>query len=356
MPLALRPFPVFYRPPSGQVDALPSTRNGVHLVPPKQLTASAPGTFAELKMKEQLTGCTSRGICGLVPASAFSSGTIRPHESTLAARLARQKKLVTEDRGALGKPVLITADDLTGVWQQLAKNYGPTGAETSFYGTDTDYWLREFALRGNRSTTGLDLSKLNGLAIADGHHRAETHARLAATGRPEFRQVPVCIVAARELSIGIFLRQLNDFSGPVQDLLSQLAAFFTVSEIARPVAPTDVNQWLMTYRGKHYQLTRRTGDDNFTTPMAWMVQVVLKEIFGIENASTDPRLTNEPVDTLPNGLLDLKDASVLTFAGSAVTPELFFAEIAANRLLPPKSTRFMPRVPSGLVVWRGSLP
>jgi hypothetical protein len=37
--------------------------------------------------------------------------------------------------------------------------------------------------------------------------------------------------------------------------------------------------------------------------------------------------------------------------GFPLPEDQFFREIAADRCLPPKSTRFEPRVPSGLLVW-----
>ena len=41
----------------------------------------------------------------------------------------------------------------------------------------------------------------------------------------------------------------------------------------------------------------------------------------------------------------------ITLLGFPISRSRFFAEVAAGRVLPPKSTRFLPRIPSGLLVW-----
>ena len=350
MKLTLSPFPTFYYPPAGEHPELPATRDGVHALPDDALMPSQRNAFADLLMTDRLTGAMTDGICGLVPASAFLDGTIRPHEKTLGSRLERQEALVTADQGALGKPVLLTTRDDTKVWRQL----GPLERMNpliQFQGRDTHYQLNKIVAP---TVAGLDLSPLLPLVIADGHHRAATHAKLAASGLGACALVPVCIADIRGLQINIFGRRLAEYGGSSLDLRNALNNYFEVTEKATPRAPSKDGHWLLTYRGKHYGLVWREEPTEYTTAAGWLMDTVLKGVFNIHDVTSDARLEHIPVDVDPeNGLLLLDDTESLTICGSPVTREQFFAEVEAGRTLPPKSTRFSPRIPSGLLVWKG---
>ena len=352
MKLTLSPFPTIFHPPAGDHSELPITRDGVHAVPEGALVASERNVFAELLMTDLLSGSMTDGICGLVPASAFLDGTIRPHEKTLGPRLQRQERLVTADRGALGKPVLLTTRDDTGLWKQFGGLMRKTAAPyAQFNGQQTNYVLSKLH---SPTGAGLDLSPLLPLVIADGHHRAATHAKLAASGLSTCALVPVCISDIRGLQINIFGRRMAGFDGPVDELLTKLARYFKIEELAKPSAPTQDSDWLLTYRGYHYQLTWHAEPEDYTTAAGWLMDTVLSGTFGITDVTNDARLEHIPVDVdAESGLLLLDDTKVLTICGSPVTRDQFFAEVEAGRTLPPKSTRFSPRIPSGLIVWKG---
>ena len=352
MSLYLTPFNRFYHPPAGDVVTLPITRDGVRQVPEGELVPSADDCLAELIMRSLVGERVSRCICGLVPAPAFLNGQIRGHERTLAARLHRQASLVKLDRGALGKPVLLTVRDLSPVLRTLDEQFTVRENTVRYRGQQTEYLLTERQPKPNSAYT-IDLSALGTVVIADGHHRAETHARLAAAGQRSCDEVPVCLVDIEQLTIGVFLRQFPTYEKSLGNLLYSLAPFFAVSRVDRPVAPTEPSNWLMTYRGSHYRLLRRQDDGAYATPMAWFVDEVLRTVFHVMNPSTSDTLESVAVDVLASGLLAIPDVQVLSFAGSPIGHEQFFAEVEAGRTFPPKSTRFIPRVPSGLVVWKG---
>ena len=350
MKLTLSPFPTFFHPPAGEHTELPVTRDGVHGLPADALVASERNVFADLNMIELRTGAMLDGVCGLVPASAFMDGTIRPHEKTLSPRLQRQETLVAADRGALGKPVLLTTRDDTALWTQL----GPLTRNTPdvyFLGRNTHYYLSKIS---SATGAGLDLDLLSPLVIADGHHRAATHARLAAEGLTTCALVPVCIVDIRGLHINIFGRRLAGYDASPEELLASLAPYFTVTDVPAAKAPTEDGDWLLTYRNEHYALKWHQVPAGYTTAAGWLMDTVLRGAFGITNVTNDARLEHIPVDVnTDTGLLLLDNTESLTICGSPITREQFFAEVEAGRTLPPKSTRFSPRIPSGLLVWKG---
>lgn len=352
MSLKLHPFPSFLHPPFGaSLSALPVTRDGVRLVPVGELEATDTTAFAELRIRTAQTQAESRGICGLLPAGAFLDGTVRPHEKTLLARLDRQRETVLADGGALGKPVLLTVPSLQAFWQNIDQDYAPTGEGLSFNGQDNDYKLRPFQHAALGAAPPLKLELPGPLVIADGHHRAKTHARLSQRGETSCDFIPVCIIGADELTIGAFTRVIADARAP-SALLPELGLFFQHERIAGPEGPTKAGEWLLVCKEACYRLTRKTDGDN-SIDSEWLDQTVLPHVFNITDTRSDKRITFKPTPDPHNGLLEFphKEGKIY-LCGFPLPVAKFFSEVAAGHCLPPKSTRFEPRVPSGLVVWR----
>ena len=341
----LLPLPHYYHPDPGIQEQLPVTREGIRALRPFPFTRTPGLGFPTLQIRNGESGRTVYGICGLLPASAFHDGTVLPHERTLSARLERQQRLVTLDRGALGKPVLLTVPSLGN--QEPAPGNLDDDRQVIFYGDDHIYRL--FPGSGNQ-TGPLEIPQP--LVIADGHHRAYTHAALAADGKKDFQYIPVVVAGADRLTIGTFMRVIQTGDVSPEQLLAKLSRHFIVRPLpeARPV--DTVGDWLLSYRGSHYHLRRRAGAVTETDP-GWLNATVLPDVFGIEDTRTDPRITSvDPPPVLAGQVHfpeELRDRVKLL--GKPITRDRFFAEVEDGKTLPPKSTRFEPRVPSGLLVW-----
>ena len=341
----LLPLPRFYHPPPGILEQLPVTRHGIRGLTPFPFQVTEGSRHPLLHVRNGESGRTVTGICGLLPARAFHDGTVLPHERTLRGRLERQQGLVTRDRGALGKPVLLTVPSLEEVLSACAE---PDDAEqVIFYGDDHIYRLHT---RQPVSTAAIDLA--GPLVIADGHHRAYTHAALGADGLYEFQYVPVVVAGADELTIGTFLRVIDAGDPDPDTLLRSLSKYFTVTAIpaARPVAAA--GRWLLSHRDRHFHLERRDGTVTDTDP-GWLNAVVLPDVFGITDTRTDPRIQSVDPPVVVGGevFFDANTRNRVKLLGRPITRDRFFGEVQAGRTLPPKSTRFEPRVPSGLMVW-----
>lgn len=351
MSLHLHPFPTFSHPPFGRVENLAFCRDGVRCLSSGLLEPTTEASFADLGIRRHVNDVQSRGICGLLPAAAFGDGTVRPHEQTLESRLIRQEKLVLEDRGALGKPILLTTPHLASWWEKQDNHYHKSAAGVSFVGEDNDYELRLY--RAKEGAVGpISLEGLGDLCIADGHHRAATHARLAARGVADCAFIPVCLIGAETLHIGTFLRIIDAAPvPPLSDLLSGLSPFFHYKKMQQAIGPVGVGAWLLVHQGQFFRLRRKEREET-RTDIRWLEDEVLPKLFGITNTRTDERISFEPIADTPGEPLGypwLEDRTYL--CGFPLPKERFFAEVAAGKLLPPKSTRFEPRVPSGMVVW-----
>lgn len=358
MSINLLPFPAFRHLPFGSVvGELPVTRDGVSAVPQPGFVTSD-NAFAHLKIQHRSNGQVSNGICGLLPYHYFLDGTIRPHEQTLHGRLKVQEDLVRSDGGALGKPVLLTVPSLKGWWAGMNEIHEQGAEALDFIGKQNHYELREYLLKSVLAEVNDEAYPLPAppalqgpVCIADGHHRAETHALLGEAGVEGFAYVPVCIIGADELTIGAFARLIND-GQTLEQLLPALAGFFHCEPLDHPLAPTAPGQWLLQRNDLCYRLYRKDAADAAVIDAVWLEHTVLPAVFGITDTRTDQRIHFEPVGNTPDGQLDYTCPTGETcLVGFPLPTETFFAEIEAGRLLPPKSTRFEPRVPSGLVVW-----
>jgi uncharacterized protein (DUF1015 family) len=346
MSLYLHPFPHHHHAPDGLQD-LPYTRNGVRQLPRETFIRKDYPTFKELYVTRHFGG-SCRGICGLLPSAAFLDGTVKPHEQTLTSRLARQRELILGDGGALAKPILLLVPSLKDWWAGTPE---ATGDPLLFRGIDNDYVLRDWAPTG--PVRPVQLPPDQTICIADGHHRAESHARLAIGQGPEspFYWLPVVIMGADEVRVDTFLRIIDPPGWSLPDLLEKLRPYFSIQAVNKPKPPQKVGDWLLTYRGAFFQLSRLPPTED--TDPGWLNAVVLPTVFGITDARSDERISSVYQKASPDGPVLFPEGveGKIILRGFPLPEDQFFREIAADRCLPPKSTRFEPRVPSGLLVW-----
>lgn len=356
MPLELLPFSSYHRLSFGAVvGSLPITRNGIRNLPSNTFSGVSHNCYAHLHIRRNLNEKESRAIGGLLHHTAFLDGGVRSHEKTLISRLQRQEELVLPDGGALGKPILLTVPSLKDWWQQQDQQLELGGEGLNLEGQDNSYTLRDYFFKESSFLpgplpTGISLNEIGLIVIADGHHRAETHASLGARGIPDFEYVPVCLIGADELHIGVFARIITaDCLG--ENLMAELERFFTITPLTRPLAPEQVGEWLLTHEGKYFRLSCKNNPDNLTD-VEWLNSVFLPECYGITDVRTDDRITFEPILDPVNGLIEEEfPAGAATLVCHSLPKDRFFTEVAAGQVLPPKSTRFEPRIPSGLMVW-----
>lgn len=346
MSLYLHPFPHHHHAPDGLQD-LPYTRNGVRQLPEGTFIKKDYPTFKELFVTRHFGG-SCRGICGLLPSAAFLDGSVKPHEQTLTSRLARQRELILGDSGALAKPILLLVPSLKDWWEGTPKSSGPP---LHFAGVDNDYVLKDWAPEG--PIRPVPFPPDQPLCIADGHHRAESHARLSVGQGPDspFYWLPVVIMGADEVRVDTFLRILEPADWDTATLLEKLRPYFTMRATDRPTPPQKVGDWLLAFRGEFFHLSRRESTDN--TDAGWLNSTVLPEVFDITDARSDDRISSVYQKAAPDGPVVFPEGveGKIILRGFPLPEAHFFREIAADRCLPPKSTRFEPRVPSGLLVW-----
>jgi uncharacterized protein (DUF1015 family) len=209
---------------------------------------------------------------------------------------------------------------------------------------------------------GVALNALDALYIADGHHRAAAAARVAQERRTDGSDAAsqsflVVAFPHDEMRILDYNRIVRDSNGlSPTDLLARIGAAFEVEPSEQPVAPETTLRFGMYLAGRWYRLRIREDlvprDDAVASLDVSLLQShLLAPILAIGDPRTDPR-----IDFVGGvrGLVELErrvdsGAAAVAFAMHPTRMEQLMAVADANRLMPPKSTWFEPKLADGLL-------
>lgn len=209
------------------------------------------------------------------------------------------------------------------------------------------------------------------LYIADGHHRAASAVRVAEARREEEQErqetqnekaLPAyelflsVLFADSELLVMDYNRWVADLNGRSKDdFLKELQKNFTVQPISKAQHPAKKGTFTMYLDHQWYELMAIHTDD--LTDVVDLLDVsllqnrVLNPILGIENPKTDQRIR------FIGGIRGLHELETMTdqeggvsFAMYPTSMEELFAVADEDRLMPPKSTWFEPKLRSGLMI------
>jgi uncharacterized protein (DUF1015 family) len=312
-----------------------------------------------------------RGFLARVRVEEYGPGRIRPHERTHPGPKEDRLKLTRATKANLS-PIFSLYDDPTGASTTALERTTrgqPWGQATDEDGTVNRVW---------RITEAGSIAEITGavqaaeLLIADGHHRYET-ARVYAEevgGEGPHRYVLMCLVSLEDPGLTVFPthRLLRDLRPDQHETLAEairrdfdLSRLESTAELApaygQPVRLGYIDAhfrqpWMLTLKdpaladaalGDHAEPYRRLDT-------AVLEALILKGALG---------MTDEDIDHLA-GLdyaRDFEHALELVQGGDrdaaffvAPTPiEQVRAVAAAGESMPPKSTYFFPKVPTGLL-------
>ncbi|MBI5105290.1 MAG: DUF1015 domain-containing protein [Solirubrobacterales bacterium] len=314
-----------------------------------------------------------KGFFARVRVEDYGPGRIRPHERTHPGPKEDRLRLTRATKANLS-PIFSLYDDPSGAaWKALEAQVegDPWGEATDADGTVNRVWRVADPAALARVTLAL---KDVELLIADGHHRYET-ARVYAEeigGEGDHRYVLMCLVALQDPGLTIFPthRLLSNLKDPATQ--ERLGAFlkdtFTVEELPstdelRP--PDGEGPLTMGYLDGHFKKPfRLTLKDQaiadaalagFPEPYrrldtAVLEALVLKGVLGMTeddishlNGLGYSRTDEEALDLVVGGQYD----AAFFLRSSPVSQVQEIAAAGVN--MPPKSTFFFPKVPTGLL-------
>ena len=315
---------------------------------------------------------TRTGFFARVRVEDYGAGRIRPHERTQPGPKEDRLRLTRATRANLS-PIFSLFDDPGGEAQaalEAAVGDEPFAAATDDDGVENRLWRIVDPAAIEAVERALAPREL---LIADGHHRYET-ARIYAQevgGEGEHRYVLMFLCALSDPGLAVFPthRLLTDVGDPAlqERLGAALKRDFEIERVERSAVepPSDANAVAFGYMDAHFRqpfrlrlrdpqvaaaaLPERSEAYRSLDP-AVLEALVLREALGMSEGDiaaqrgvTYAKSTDAALEAVESGAADA------AFFMRATPIEQVQAVAAAGESMPPKSTFFYPKVPTGLV-------
>lgn len=310
----------------------------------------------------KMNGRTQIGIAGAASADDYDRDIVKKHEKTRRDKEDDRARHVMTLRSQTG-PVFLTYRDnakINSIVGEIIKTK-PFFEFTAPDGIEHKLWK---AASASKELSSLFETEVPFLYIADGHHRAASASRAAATcrkancchtGNEEYNFFLAVAFPASELKILAYNRAVHDLNGlSEQEFKDKVAEKFTICETSTP-EPASGGTFCMLLGGKWYLLTPKFDISKLGVTEQLDVSVlqdnILSPILGID----DPR-TNTRIDFI-GGIRGTKELEKLEKQGSSkvcflmypTTLDQLMAIADAGEIMPPKSTWFEPKLRDGLV-------
>ncbi len=316
---------------------------------------------------------TRNGFFARVRVEDYGPGAIRPHERTHPGPKADRLSLTRATQANLSAIFSLYSDPELRAWRALepATQAGePFGEFTEADGTHNRIWRvadPDAIATVTRATSDAEL------LIADGHHRYET-ARVYAEeigGEGAHRYVLMCLVALQDEGLTVFpthrlVDGLKDTDKP-EKLASTLKQAFEIEQVAVEdlVPPDDAPGIVMGYMDSHFKRPfRLTLKDQAIADAA--LADMPEPYRRLDTAVLEALVLTGPVGLSEDDISHLdglgyarsfEEARELVESGAFDAgfflrgiPVAQIQEIAAAGVnMPPKSTYFFPKVPTGLL-------
>jgi uncharacterized protein (DUF1015 family) len=314
---------------------------------------------------------TRRGFLARVRVEEYGPGRIRPHERTHPGPREDRLRLTRATQANLSPIFSLYSDPDGQTWSALqsatsqmpwAETRDPDGTVNRLWRVRNPHVIEQVC----RTAGGGEL------LIADGHHRYET-ARVYAEeigGEGPHRYVLMCLVALEDPGLTVFPthRLLRGLSAEQQEALATaIRRDFDVSELERldQLPPPASDQIQIGYLDSHskqpFRLTLKNATiadaalPDRTEPYRRLDTAVLEALI-LKGAL---EMTDEQIDHLDGLGYARDDAQAIDLVSTGAYDAAFFMaptpvrrvqEVAASgESMPPKSTYFFPKVPTGLV-------
>ncbi len=297
----------------------------------------------------------------------YENGIIKKHEYTRAEKEADRIKHV-ETLNANTGPVFLTfraVEEIENLINELQKKppvydfMKEDGVVHRFWIIDEDENIRKI--------TEL-FAKVPALYIADGHHRAASAARVCEkkradnpnhTGEEEYNYFLSVVFPHNHLHIMDYNRVVKDLNQlSKEEFLLRVEENFSIEEYSdsTPYKPEKKHTFGMYLDGKWYKLQAKQGTFNEddiveSLDVSILQNNLLTPILGIGDPRKDKRID------FVGGIRGLEELKRRVDNGEAVAFSMYPTSIEdlmkiadANKVMPPKSTWFEPKLLSGIIV------
>ena len=300
------------------------------------------------------------GIWALTSLDDYTQGNIKIHELTFADSIRRLTNY-RRNTGLEGSPILLAYHPDITINRIIAETIKHT--EKITYGNEHGlHHLWKIEDPSIQQQLIDEFAKIKTVYLADGHHRIESSALLAAEQRvkdlTEYDHISSLYMATDQLRIEEYDRVVVPSDKIQKDaFFDQLKKHFDIQRAEKQVQPRKPHQFGMYFEKNWFELTAKPSaydKQNFLAGLdAYILQEkILAPVFGIEDPKTDQRLKcagGEMAMDEITALLELyPDAIVFTLC--PVSVEQLIAVAEAGEILPPKSTWIVPKIPYALLL------
>lgn len=305
---------------------------------------------------------TQTGIVGCASIDDYLNSTIRKHENTRAEKeLDRIRHIDT--LSAQTGPIFL-AYRRNPELHQIIRQYKCTHPLFDFVSEDgIRHQIWKIADKNICGKISAIFETIHSVYIADGHHRAASAVKVGLkrrkehpdyTGSESFNYFLSVLFPADELKIYDYNRIVEDRNGySTNELLAALQKDFHITENKCAVSKGSFSMYC---DGIWYQLTAKqhlyTSDPVNDLDVSILQNAILQPLLGIEDPKTDSRIQFVGGIYGLKKLIQLVDEKPerLAFAMHPTSMDELFTVANANRLMPPKSTWFEPKLRSGLFI------
>lgn len=306
-------------------------------------------------------GRTQAGLMAVCAVEEYDDNRIKKHELTRPKKEQDRVDHVTALDAQTGLVFLAYRDDQDAARTAMAEARALSPAWTVATEDGVTHALTvidDEALIGRLQAA---FAEVDALYIADGHHRSAAASRVAAArqGAGTSSWFLAGIFPDSELQVLAYNRVVKTLGGrSPSDFLAALGETYAIEPASspRPPKPGHVSLYV---EGAWYLLTPHAGvvpagDPVGSLDVAVLQDTVLSRLLGIENPRTDDRIAfvggirgSEALEAAVDG-----GEWAAAFHMYPTSMAELFAVADANRLMPPKSTWFEPKLRGGVVLHR----
>ena len=312
-----------------------------------------------------MNGRSQIGIVGLASVDDYLNDIIKKHENTREEKEIDRIKHVDTVNAQTG-PIFLAYkknDDLKKIISENISD-APIYDFVSDDGIGHRVWKVDKAYNEQIREC---FENIESLYIADGHHRAASAVKVALKRRQnennpnaEYNYFLSVIFDERQLYILPYNRIVLDLNKKsVEEVMSLIAENFDVTESPVLEEIGDRGEFGMLVKDKFYILSAKkkvldsvSGDVIKSLDVSILQDLVLEPIFGIKDPRTDERIKFaggiRGVGYLKSEIDN--DRGKVAFLMYPTSMEELFAVADENKLMPPKSTWFEPKLRSGIFI------
>ena len=315
----------------------------------------------------QRRGYSFTGIIAGTSILDFLEGKIKKHEKTLAAKEKCQIQLM-EQRKASVKPILLTYPPTPPIseWISNYTQQHPYSIKiTAPKEQETHLIWKVTGIEAIHALQHLFIQHVPTSYIADGYHRIATSARMyqqmiEGKTKEQYNQLFCAFFDTNQLQVHEFNRVIKNLRATQLDtFLDKLSAVCTIKELKNVRKAQQKHELILLIQKRYYSLKwkefvlKRYPNQQIVLDTMLLNEVILKKILEIKDQSIDSH-----VDYIegPKGLEGLrkkveKNKLNIGFQLFPINIEDLLQIMDTDKILPPKSTWFDPRMKNGLVVF-----